>query len=43
MTWPEMEAVTILEDDEMVAWERVTRADVLRAINEYDRLGPSLR
>jgi hypothetical protein len=24
----------------MVAWERVTRADVMRAINEHDRLGP---
>jgi hypothetical protein len=24
----------------MVAWDRVTRADVLRAIREYDRLGP---
>ena len=24
----------------MVAWEHVTRADVLRAIEEYDRLGP---
>ena len=24
----------------MVAWDRVTRADVLRAIKEYDRLGP---
>ena len=24
----------------MVAWDRVTRADVLRAIDEYDRLGP---
>jgi hypothetical protein len=23
----------------MVAWERVTRADVLRAIREYDNLG----
>jgi len=23
----------------MVAWERVTRADVLRAIHEYDKLG----
>jgi len=23
----------------MVSWERVTRADVLRAIKEYDRLG----
>jgi hypothetical protein len=24
----------------MVAWDRVTRDDVLRAIKEYDRLGP---
>ena len=24
----------------MVTWDRVTRADVLRAIKEYDRLGP---
>jgi hypothetical protein len=24
----------------MLAWDRVTRAEVLRAINEYDRLGP---
>jgi hypothetical protein len=24
----------------MVAWNRVTRAHVLRAIEEYDRLGP---
>jgi hypothetical protein len=24
----------------MVAWDRVTRAEVLRAIQEYDRLGP---
>jgi hypothetical protein len=24
----------------MVAWDRVTRRDVLRAINEYDQLGP---
>ena len=24
----------------MVAWDRVTRGDVLRAIREYDRLGP---
>jgi hypothetical protein len=24
----------------MVAWNRVARADVLRAIREYDRLGP---
>jgi hypothetical protein len=25
----------------MVAWDRVTRRDVLRAIHEYDRLGPA--
>jgi hypothetical protein len=31
---------TIPEDDKMVAWGRVTRADALRAIGEYDRLGP---
>jgi hypothetical protein len=24
----------------MVAWDRVTHPDVLRAIHEYDRLGP---
>ncbi len=24
----------------MVAWDRVTRRDVLRAIHEYDQLGP---
>jgi hypothetical protein len=24
----------------MIAWNHVTRADVLRAIEEYDRLGP---
>ena len=24
----------------MVAWDRVTRTEVLRAIQEYDRLGP---
>ena len=35
MAGPEEQAVTILEDDEMVAWDRVTRADVLRAIKEY--------
>src|SRR3989440_10032163 len=23
-----------------IAWDKVTRADVLRAIQEYDRLGP---
>src|ERR1700748_3802638 len=31
---------SILENEHMVAWNRVTRADVLRAIKEYDRLGP---
>jgi hypothetical protein len=25
----------------MVAWDNVTRTDVLRAIQEYDRLGPA--
>ena len=25
----------------MVAWEQVTRTDVLHAIQEYDRLGPA--
>jgi hypothetical protein len=24
----------------MVAWDRVSRSDVLRALEEYDRLGP---
>jgi hypothetical protein len=24
----------------MVAWDRVTHADVVRAIKDYDRLGP---
>lgn len=24
----------------MVAWDRVTHADVMRALKEYDRLGP---
>jgi hypothetical protein len=24
----------------MVAWDQVTRADVVRAIQAYDRLGP---
>jgi hypothetical protein len=28
------------ENEYMVAWDRVTRADVLHAIKEYDRLGP---
>ena len=35
-----MQATTILENEYMVAWDRVTRADVVRAINEYERLGP---
>jgi hypothetical protein len=26
----------------MVTWDHVTRADVLRAIEDYDRLGPEL-
>ena len=25
----------------MVAWEQVTRTDVVHAIQEYDRLGPA--
>ena len=29
-----------MENDPMVAWDRVGRADVLRVIEEYDRLGP---
>src|SRR4029077_6820123 len=28
------------ENEDMVAWDRVTHADVVRAIKEYDRLGP---
>jgi hypothetical protein len=28
------------EEKHMVAWDRVTRRDVLHAIREYDRLGP---
>jgi hypothetical protein len=28
------------EGGQMVAWDRVTRDDVLRAMQEYDRLGP---
>jgi hypothetical protein len=30
----------ILEDPMPVVWDDVTRAEVLRAIEEYDRLGP---
>jgi hypothetical protein len=26
----------------MAAWDRVTRADVVRGIKEYDRLGPEI-
>jgi hypothetical protein len=26
---------------ELIAWDQVARADVLRAIDEYDRLGPA--
>src|ERR1700683_245523 len=40
MAEPKLQGVMILEDEEMVAWARVSRADVLRAIKEYDRLGP---
>src|SRR5262249_56951412 len=29
-----------MEDEDMVAWDSLTRAHVLRAIEEYDRLGP---
>src|SRR5215472_4711012 len=35
-----MQAITILENEYMVARDRVTHADVLRALKEYDRLGP---
>src|SRR5262245_43330993 len=35
-----MQAMTIVENEYMVTWDSVTRADVLRAIKEYDRLGP---
>jgi hypothetical protein len=35
-----MRSLTILEDPMTVQWDGVTRAEVLRAIQEYDRLGP---
>jgi hypothetical protein len=35
-----MRSLTILEDPMTVEWHHVTRAEVLRAIQEYDRLGP---
>jgi hypothetical protein len=30
----------MLRSEYMATWNRVTRADVLRAIKDYDRLGP---
>jgi hypothetical protein len=27
-------------NEDMVAWDRVTHADVVRAMKEYDQLGP---
>jgi hypothetical protein len=35
--WLETQATL---ESEMAAWDRVTHADVVRAIKEYDRLGP---
>src|SRR4029453_4970922 len=35
-----MQSLTILEDPMTVGWDDVTRAEVVRAIQEYDRLGP---
>jgi hypothetical protein len=32
--------ITIREDEYMVSWDRVTRSDVLHAMQEYNRLGP---
>jgi hypothetical protein len=37
---PKVRVARILEDVDMVAWDRVTPADVERAIKEYERLGP---
>jgi hypothetical protein len=34
-----MQSLTNLEDPMAVEWDDVTRAEVLRAIQEYDRLG----
>jgi hypothetical protein len=34
------QTTAILEGEAMVAWDRVSRDHVLRAIKEYDRLGP---
>jgi hypothetical protein len=33
-------AMTIRRSEQMVAWDSVTRAEVVRAMEEYDRLGP---
>lgn len=38
--WKQIRILHPQEEEHMVAWERVTRRDVLRAIREYDRLGP---
>ena len=35
-----MQTTDILEGEAMVAWDSVSRDHVLRAIKEYDRLGP---
>src|SRR5258706_14566119 len=38
-----MKAVKILGEDRMthsIAWDQVTKAEVVRALKEYDRLGP---
>ena len=35
-----MQALPILEDPMTVKWDGVTSAEVVRAIQEYDRLGP---
>jgi len=35
-----MQPITTLEDPMTVSWDDVTRAAVLRAIQEYDQLGP---
>jgi hypothetical protein len=37
---PETRATAIVEIESMAAWDRVGNDHVLRAIKEYDRLGP---
>ena len=37
---PAMWHLVLVERNRMVTWDLVTRAEVLRAIQEYDRLGP---